>query len=139
MHGDLGTRPHTSESVSELGFYETLERESLQQQDKIYMETRSADEIEETTERLLQELRAVVHDGEELLKSGAQELGEKGMAARERLSAALEAAKKTGRKLEERALAGARATDVLIRENPYQSIGIAFGLGIVLGVLINRR
>ena len=58
MHGDLGTRPHTSESVSELGFYETLERESLQQQDKIYMETRSADEIEETTERLLQELRA---------------------------------------------------------------------------------
>ena len=103
------------------------------------METRSAEEIEETTERLLQELRAVVHDGEELLKSGAQELGEKGMAARERLSAALEAAKKTGHKLEERALAGARATDVLIRENPYQSIGIAFGLGIVLGVLINRR
>ena len=103
------------------------------------METRSAEEIEETTERLLQELRAVVHDGEELLKSGAQELGEKGMAARERLSAALEAAKKTGRKLEERALAGARATDVLIRENPYQSIGIAFSLGIVLGVLINRR
>jgi ElaB/YqjD/DUF883 family membrane-anchored ribosome-binding protein len=103
------------------------------------METRSPEEIEETTERLLQELRAVVHDGEELLKSGAEELGEKGMMARERLRAALEAARETGRKLEGRARAGARATDVLIRENPYQSIGIAFGVGVVLGVLINRR
>ena len=103
------------------------------------MEFRSTGEIEESTEKLLQDLRAVVHDGEELLKAGASELSERGMAARERLAAALEAAKETRRKLEERALAGARATDRVIREHPYESIGIAFGVGMLIGILINRK
>ncbi len=103
------------------------------------METRSTGEIQESTEKLLQDLRAVVHDGEELLKAGANELNERGLAARERLAAALEVAKETRRKLEERALAGARATDQLIREHPYESIGIAFGVGLLIGVLINRK
>ena len=49
------------------------------------METRSREEIEESTERLLQDLKAVVQDGEELLRAGVQELGERGNAAREKL------------------------------------------------------
>jgi ElaB/YqjD/DUF883 family membrane-anchored ribosome-binding protein len=103
------------------------------------METRSSEEIEQSTERLLQDLKAVVRDGEALLKAGVQDLSERGMAARERLAAALEIAKDTQRKLQERALAGAQATDRLIREHPYQSIGIAFGVGMLIGVLVNRR
>ncbi len=103
------------------------------------METRSAEEIEASTEKLLQDLQAVVHDGEELLRAGAQNLSERGMAARERLAAALEVAKETQQKLQERALAGAKATDKLIREHPYQSIGVAFGVGMLLGILANRR
>jgi ElaB/YqjD/DUF883 family membrane-anchored ribosome-binding protein len=103
------------------------------------METRSADELEDSTEKLLQDLKAVVHDGEALLKAGAQDLSERGMAARERLAAALEIARETRRKLQERALNGARATDRVIREYPYQSIGIAFGAGMLIGILVNRR
>ncbi len=103
------------------------------------METRSAEEIEQSTEKLLEDLKAVVRDGEALLKAGAQDLSERGMAARERLAAALEVAKETRRKLEERAAAGAQATDKLIRDYPYQSLGVAFGIGLVLGVLFNRR
>ncbi len=103
------------------------------------METRSAEEIEQSTEKLLQDLKAVVHDGEELLKAGAQDLSERGMAARERLAAALEVAKETRRKLEERARASARATDRIVREYPYQSIGAAFGVGMLIGVLLNRK
>lgn len=103
------------------------------------METRSTGDIEESTEKLLQDLRAVVHDGEELLKAGANELSERGTAVRERLTAALELAKETRRKLEERAVAGARATDRIVREHPYESIGVAFGVGMLLGVLINRK
>ena len=52
---------------------------------------------------------------------------------------ALESAKATCQKLEEKAAAGARATDKIIREHPYQSIGIAFGLGLLIGVLVNRK
>jgi len=103
------------------------------------METRSAQEIEASTEKLLQDLKAVVHDGEELLRAGAHDLGERGMAARERLAAALEVAKQTRQKLQERAVVGAQATDRLIREHPYQSVGLAFGVGMLLGVLVNRR
>jgi|SRR6266850_4260982 len=103
------------------------------------METRSREEIEESTERLLQDLKAVVQDGEELLRAGAQELGERGSAAREKLAAALEMAKETRRKIEERAVEYARSTDELIREHPYQSIGIAFGVGMLFGIIMNRR
>lgn len=103
------------------------------------METRSAEEIEASTEKLLQDLKAVVRDGEELLRAGAHDLGERGVAARERLAAALEVAKQTRQKLQERAMVGAQATDRLIREHPYQSVGMAFGVGMLLGVLVNRR
>jgi ElaB/YqjD/DUF883 family membrane-anchored ribosome-binding protein len=41
--------------------------------------------------------------------------------------------------VEERAMEGARATDRVIREHPYQSIGVAFGIGLLIGVLVTRR
>ena len=103
------------------------------------METRTAEDIEESTERLLQDLQAVVQDGEELLKSTAADLNDRALAAREKLAAALEVAKDTRRKLEAQARAGVQATNQLIRENPYQSLGVAFGVGVFLGILINRR
>ena len=103
------------------------------------METRSSEEVEASTERLLNDLKAVVRDGEELLRVSIEDLSEKGMAARERLAAALEVARDTRRKLQERATAGAAATDRAIREHPYESVGIAFGVGMLLGILINRK
>ena len=103
------------------------------------METRTAEEIQEAMDRLLEDLQAVVQDGEELLRTGARELGEQGQAARERLGAALEVARETRRKLEERAAAGLRSANVLVREHPYQSVGVAFGVGLLLGLLVSRR
>ena len=103
------------------------------------MDTKSENEREGATEKLLHDLKEVVKDGEELLHAGASELSEKGKAARARLAAALEAARETGRKLQEQTIAGARVTDRVIREHPYQSIGLAFGIGLLIGVLINRK
>ena len=103
------------------------------------METRSAEEIEQSTEKLLNDLQAVVHDAEALLKAGSQDLSERGMAARERLATALEVAKETQIKLQQRALAGVKLTDRLVREHPYQSVGAAFGIGMLIGVLVNRK
>ncbi len=91
------------------------------------------------TEKVMQDLKEVVEDGEELLRSGAQALNERGAQVRERLVAAMDSAKELGRRLQERTIDGARATDRVIRENPYQSIGIAFGVGLLIGVLVNRR
>ena len=39
----------------------------------------------------------------------------------------------------ERATEYARTADQTIRDNPYQAAGIAFGLGLIVGLLLTRR
>jgi len=89
--------------------------------------------------KLFQDFKVVIHDAEGLLKASAGELGEKAKEARARLAASLEGAKANFHKVEEKALAGAKATDKVIREHPYQSIGVAFGVGLLIGVLVTRK
>jgi ElaB/YqjD/DUF883 family membrane-anchored ribosome-binding protein len=92
-----------------------------------------------TTEKLQQDLKTLVQDAEELLKAGAGELSERGKEARAELATAVESARQTCTRLEDRALVGAHTADHLVREHPYESIGIAFCVGLLLGVLANRR
>jgi ElaB/YqjD/DUF883 family membrane-anchored ribosome-binding protein len=94
---------------------------------------------EVTKEKLVNDLKAVARDAEDLIKATAGDFGEKAKAARARLAIALENAKATYQKLQEKAVAGAKATDKCIREHPYQSIGVAFALGLVIGLLINKN
>jgi ElaB/YqjD/DUF883 family membrane-anchored ribosome-binding protein len=56
----------------------------------------------------------------------------------DKLSCAVEAAKDQYARVRDRAVASASATDTTIREHPYQSLGIAFALGLLIGVLANR-
>jgi ElaB/YqjD/DUF883 family membrane-anchored ribosome-binding protein len=90
-------------------------------------------------EKLVEDLRVLIHDAEQLLKSGANEAGEKAAELRAKLHDSLAKAKETCRRLEDRAVAGAKAADRVIRDHPYESMGLAFGLGVLLGVLINRK
>ena len=103
------------------------------------MQTKSAEEIEVSIDKLLRDLKAVIRDGEELLRAGARDLSERGGAAREKIAAALEVAKDTQSRLQSGALAGAKRADRLIRDNPYEAFGIAFGLGMLIGLLAKRR
>ncbi len=89
--------------------------------------------------RLVSDLKAVVRDAEELMKATVGHAGEKVNEVRHRLTAALEAAKATCLRLEERTVAAAKVTDQCIREHPYESIGVAFGVGLLVGVLVGRR
>lgn len=73
------------------------------------------------------------------MKVTADDLGEKAKDARDRLKVALAKAKESCSGLEDKAAAGAKATDKVIREHPYQSLGVAFGVGLLIGVLVNRR
>ena len=92
-----------------------------------------------STDRLVSDLKTVAHDAEDLLKASAGEVTEKARDARARLMAALERAKDACERLEEKAIAGAKATDKVIRDHPYQSIGVAFGIGVLIGVLVTRK
>jgi ElaB/YqjD/DUF883 family membrane-anchored ribosome-binding protein len=94
---------------------------------------------EVSTQKLMRELKAVVHQAEEVLKAGASDLNGAGHEAHAKLTSALNAAKTTYLDLQDRAIDGAKKTDTLIRDNPYQSMGIAFGVGLLAGVLVMRK
>ena len=93
----------------------------------------------EANQKLMGDLKTVAHDAEDLMKATAKPSRRKLAELRNRLSQALESAKQTCQRLEEKTVEAAKATDRVIRERPYQSLGVAFGLGVLIGVLVARR
>lgn len=55
-----------------------------------------------------------------------------------KLENVIEKAKEACVRLQEQTAAAAKATDKTIREHPYQALGIAFGVGVLIGVLVVR-
>ena len=83
-------------------------------------------------QRALEEARAAGQH----LKASAGEIAEAGKETAGRLGNAWES---TRTNLQEKAVTGAKATDRVIRDHPYESLGVAFGIGVLIGVLINRK
>ena len=94
-------------------------------------------------EQLLADMRVVVGDLEAMLKATAgsadaevRALGEglrmRLAEAKNRMLDAEHAMLETGRRI-------ARSTDDYVHDNPWSSIGIAAGVGLLLGVVIGRR
>ena len=101
----------------------------------------AAEEV--TTGKLMEDLRAVVADGEELLKATADQTGERIATARVKAEESLKAAKA---RLDEqeaavmaRTKAAAEATEEYVRANPWKALGIAAAAGLLLGILAARR
>lgn len=78
-------------------------------------------------------------DARELLAATAGVAETKIIEARKRLQTALERGKEAWGDMQDRAVAQARVADEVIRDHPYQSIGVAFGVGALLGILMARR
>lgn len=91
---------------------------------------------EGTAEKLLHDLRTLREDTEELFRAAGGKLAEK---SKEKFLTAMEKAKSTCNDIRNQAAAGADTTDQIIHKYPYSAVGIAFGLGMLLGVLALRR
>jgi ElaB/YqjD/DUF883 family membrane-anchored ribosome-binding protein len=97
-------------------------------------------------EKLMQDLRVVVADAEELLRATAgqagEKLSEKMTTTRERIQENLTAAKARLIAAEEAVVAktkqAAKATDEYVHENPWKAVGIGAGVGLIVGMLISR-
>jgi len=61
-------------------------------------------------EQLLADIKLVLRDGQELLRLGVSNV-------------------------RERARTGAETTDRFVKERPYQTLGLAFGMGVLIGLL----
>ena len=94
-------------------------------------------------DKLVNDLKSLMSDAEELLKLTAEQqggklddlrarIGDRVTIARERLADAEAAIVDTGRK-------AVRVTDDYVHENPWQSVGVAAGVAFLLGLLVSRR
>ncbi|HEY0939215.1 MAG TPA: DUF883 family protein [Steroidobacter sp.] len=98
---------------------------------------------EVNTDQLVADLKTVMEDAEALLKATSTLTGEKIQEVRTRAEESLRQAKVRLSAVEEEAMRRARevahATDEYVHENPWQSVGIAAGIGLVVGLLLARR
>jgi ElaB/YqjD/DUF883 family membrane-anchored ribosome-binding protein len=78
-------------------------------------------------------------DARALMAATADVAGEKAGEARKRLAAALERGKEIYGRVKGKAVKGAKATDQVVREHPYQAIALGAGVGAVIGYLVARR
>jgi len=94
-------------------------------------------------DKLVQDFKIVIADTEELLRATANLAGEKAASARERIQDSLQRAKVKLADVEDAIVVkgkqAARVTDEYVHENPWKSVGIAAGVGLIIGLLIGRR
>ena len=76
-------------------------------------------------------LQVLLHDAEKALSNTAGAAGEKITELRERMRDALEAGRAE-------ATRRAKQADELVHEHPYYAVGIAAGIGALIGILISR-
>jgi len=91
------------------------------------------------TQTTSDDVDALVEEARAMVAATADVASEKVSEARKRLATALERGKEIYGRVREKAVEGAKATNEAVHEHPYQAIGIAFGVGALLGYLIARR
>jgi ElaB/YqjD/DUF883 family membrane-anchored ribosome-binding protein len=96
-----------------------------------------------STAALKADLAAVMRDAEALMKASADTGGDKVNEARARIRESLESARRRLLEAERSAVRhgeeAVTATEDYVKRNPWQSVGIAAGVGLVIGVLLARR
>ena len=95
--------------------------------------------MEKQTHRDGNDMGTLAEDARALMAATADVAGEKVGEARKRLAAALESGKELYGRMRDKTVEKAKALDERIHEHPYQTMGIAFGVGILFGVLVTRR
>lgn len=94
-------------------------------------------------ERLAQSLKHMVDEADHLLAKAERTGSDQFLAARQKFETQLNHAKDELRRLEisaiDNAKRAARATDEAVHEYPYTAMGIAAGVGLLIGMLITTR
>lgn len=93
-------------------------------------------------QKLMTDLRQVVADAEELLRATAGQAGDGAAEIRTKVEASLARARDGLSQVQQAAVAKAtaagRQADDYVHDHPWRSIGVAAGIGVLVGVLIAR-
>jgi ElaB/YqjD/DUF883 family membrane-anchored ribosome-binding protein len=100
----------------------------------------NADSSTQTPKELLNDLHSLVSEAEKMTGDSLSEPTDDAVSAlRTRFDAAQERLGELYTGARKKVVAGAKCTDEAIRANPYQSLAIAAGVGLLVGVLVGRR
>ena len=95
------------------------------------------------SEKLIRDLKTLVTDAEELLKATASQAGEKIAVARQKIEQSLVEGKKALADAEttlvKKSKECAEIADDYVRENPWNAVGIAASVGLVIGLLMRNK
>lgn len=96
-----------------------------------------------TRDRVVDEVGAMLSDAQHMLQRAGAETGDIAHDLRSQVDGTLSAVKSRMQAIEKDALHGAkltsRAADQFVHDKPWQAVGIAAVIGIVIGLLMNRR
>jgi len=96
-----------------------------------------------TSEKLMQDMRVVVADAEDLLKATAGQTGERIEKIRAKAEESLRTARNrmqiAGKAVQESATEAVQTVDEQVHKNPWAAVGIAAGVGLLLGIILGRR
>ncbi len=96
-----------------------------------------------TIDTLVEDFGSMITEAEDLLKRSGTASGDAARELRTEVESKLLAAKLRLQELEGVAIDSARAakkaTNEYVHENPWQAVGIAAAVGLVVGLLMNRR
>ncbi len=89
---------------------------------------------------LVENLRELINEAEKMIvETASAQMDETVAELREQLEMKLDHLRANYRDAEERLLTTAAAADQSIRQKPYQAMGIAAGVGILIGMWMSRR
>jgi len=123
---------------------ESAESGSLRLSGKpIFKEKTMSNMTTASKDKLISDVKVVIADAEELLRATAGQAGDKMAEARAKIQDHLNNAKASLAEAQaavvERAKAVGHATDDYVHDNPWRSVGVAAGIGFIVGLLIGRR
>jgi ElaB/YqjD/DUF883 family membrane-anchored ribosome-binding protein len=85
------------------------------------------------------DLGTLAKDARSLISATTDVASQKFGEARHRVVETLGRAKETASRVRDQAVDYAKTADEAVRQHPYQALGIAFGVGAILGYLVSRR
>lgn len=86
-------------------------------------------------EELVDDLMRVVQGADEFAQASGASLD---ASAKAEITSRLQRLKERCRRIEQQAVTGAKAADRVLRQYPFSAAGLAFGIGLLIGVLAGR-
>ena len=90
-------------------------------------------------DKVVDDLKTLGHDADRLVKATAGDAKDGLIDARARLDKAIVSARRTCEQAKQKVRKGIEEANELVRQKPYQSIGLAFGAGLLIGALVLWR